>query len=267
MNVQIKGRLVRSTVLAALAAAFVSVPGTAAAPFPFPGGTYFAVGCGFSHRSNDDPIVYPEQPGRSHNHTFLGNRSTDAFSTPSFLIGGRTTCAIDEDASAYWVPTLYEGDRPIVPLVAVVYYIKRTFEDLAPVPAALKMVSGDAGATRRQAKAVVAWACGGIGSRPRFYTVPACSEDDALQLLIHFPNCWNGVSLDSPDHSRHMRYSIAGRCPDSHPVALPTIALALVYPSVGPGAVVSSGRLAGHADFMNGWDQPELARLVRQLNR
>jgi hypothetical protein len=265
--VELSGRVVRLFVLAVVAGALLVVPGTTAAPFPFPGGAYFAVGCSFSHRSNDDPIVYPEQPGRAHSHTFIGNRSTDAFSTPAFLLGGRTSCASEEDASAYWVPTLYEGDRAMVPLVAVVYYIKRTFKDLTALPAGLKMIAGDAAAVRRQAKSVVAWACGGIGSRPRLYTIPVCAQDDALQLLIHFPNCWNGVSLDSPDHKRHMRYSVAGQCPKSHPVAVPTIALALVYPAVGPGAIVSSGRLAVHADFMNGWDQAELTRLVRQLNR
>jgi Domain of unknown function (DUF1996) len=33
--------------------------------------------CPFSHTSTDDPIVYPGQPGRSHAHTFFGNRSFD----------------------------------------------------------------------------------------------------------------------------------------------------------------------------------------------
>src|SRR5438034_2889321 len=44
-------------------------------------GVNFVSGCRFSHRNTDDPIVFPGQPGKSHDHTFIGNDSTDAFST------------------------------------------------------------------------------------------------------------------------------------------------------------------------------------------
>ena len=44
-------------------------------------GVNFVSSCGFSHRGPDDPIVYPGQPGRSHDHSFVGNVSTNAFST------------------------------------------------------------------------------------------------------------------------------------------------------------------------------------------
>ena len=50
-----------------------------------PGGPYFVVSCSSTHRNNDDPIVFFNQPGKSHNHTFVGNRSTDADSTPASL--------------------------------------------------------------------------------------------------------------------------------------------------------------------------------------
>ena len=42
--------------------------------------------CGLSHRSKDDPIVYPRQPGAAHHHDFYGNRSTDAFSRYRTLV-------------------------------------------------------------------------------------------------------------------------------------------------------------------------------------
>ncbi|MEI6403953.1 MAG: hypothetical protein WCP59_17400, partial [Actinomycetota bacterium] len=41
----------------------------------------FVVECGFSHAGTDDPIVYPGQPGASHEHVFFGNTGTDAAST------------------------------------------------------------------------------------------------------------------------------------------------------------------------------------------
>ena len=41
----------------------------------------FVVECGYSHSAPDDPIVYPGQPGMSHEHDFFGNVTTDADST------------------------------------------------------------------------------------------------------------------------------------------------------------------------------------------
>ena len=38
----------------------------------------FTSNCGFSHSSNDDPIMHPGMPGMSHNHSFFGNVSTNA---------------------------------------------------------------------------------------------------------------------------------------------------------------------------------------------
>ncbi len=267
-------RLFSVIVLAAIGAALLAPPDRSAAPnlaaravaSGFPGGPYFALGCGFSHRNNDDPIVFPRQPGRSHNHTYIGNRSVDASSTPASLLGGATTCESDSDSSTYWVPTLYVGSQPILPMVGIVYYVRRTSMPAAPLPAGLKMVAGNADARRAQAKGIVAWSCGGVGGTPRYAAVPACSEDQLLQLQVHFPNCWNGKSVDSADHKRHMAYASGGRCPASHPVAVSTIALILLYPPASARAQVASGRFGAHADFINGWDQEELSKLVAGRN-
>ena len=250
-------------------AALAIAASTSAAPPPspndFPGGSYFAIVCGFSHRNNDDPIVYPGQPGRSHNHTFIGNRTVHAFTTASSLRGGETTCEQAADASAYWVPTLFVRNEPITPLAAVVYYIKQTVAPVQSFPAGLKMIAGNASARKAQSKRIVAWSCGGIGGKPRYTALPACTSNQALELRVHFPNCWNGKTLDSPDHVRHMAYSVQGRCPDSHPVPVPTLAVVLLYPP-SPGGVLASGRLGGHADFINGWEPDDLALLVAGLN-
>jgi hypothetical protein len=95
--------------------------------------------------------------------------------------------------------------------------------------------------------------------------LPQCRVDQALER-IHFANCWNGKTLDSPDHKRHMAYSVNGVCPQSHPVPLPTIALILVYDSVPKRARLASGKYGLHADFINGWDEEVLERLVSGLN-
>jgi hypothetical protein len=263
----------RLALLAALLGAATAGSVSAAAPRvaqqaaqSFPGGPYFVLVCGLSHRSNDDPILFPGQPGRSHNHTFIGNRSVDAFTTPATLRGGATTCELDADSSTYWAPTLFAGREAITPLVGLVYYSRRTSERVVAFPPDLKVVAGNQHAHKAQSKSIVFWTCGGLGDATRFAAVPACGQARALQLRVHFPSCWNGKTVDSPDHKRHLAYPSRGRCPASHPVAVPTLTLILLYPPVPKSAMVASGKFAAHADFMNGWDQDELERLVADLN-
>ena len=49
-------------------------------------------------------------------------------------------------------------------------------------------------------------------------------------------------------------------------MAVPTLIVVLLYPPVPKSARPASGKFAAHADFMNGWDQDELAGLVASLN-
>ena len=261
--------LVASAALLACAAIFDEPDGesgVARAVAAFPGGPNFVLECRFSHRNNDDPIVYPGRPGLSHNHTFLGNVATDAATTPFSLLGGKSSCDFDADSSAYWVPTLYLGRRAILPLEVFVYYVRRTSATVKPFPAGLTMIAGNAMAMRPEALKLAAWSCGEPGVGPFSATIPACAGNRILQLRITFPNCWDGARLDSSDHKRHMAYSSGGTCPASHPVALPTLVLVLLYPETPLSAQVASGRFGLHADFMNGWDQVMLASLVAGLN-
>lgn len=237
-----------------------------AAPIAFPGGPYYVIGCGFSHRNNDDPIAFPGQPGRSHNHTYLGNRTTSASTTPAMLRGSPSSCGDDGDDSAYWMPTVFVGSTPVPPLVGLAYYVKRTYEPIHLFPAGLKMIAGDSMATRPQPTRALWWSCGGIGGTGRFATLRACGGR-TVQLRVDFPNCWDGKNVDSPDHKSHMRYSSAGRCPASHPVPVPTITLIVLYQPLPASARPSSGRYAAHADFMNGWDPEVLGGQVAALNR
>jgi hypothetical protein len=234
-------------------------------PGSFPGGRYFNVTCGFSHRNNDDPIVFPGAPGKSHNHTYIGNRNVTASSTAPSLVGGSTSC--DEfDSSTYWVPTMFDGFEPQLPLGAIVYYTRHTTGPVVAPPPGLKMVAGNQNARKPQPRHIVSFSCGG-GAGKRFAAVVRCGEDSALVYNVRFPNCWNGESIDSPNHKRHMAYSSGGECPASHPVRLPTIDVVLLYQPTTKHARPSSGKFGAHADFMNGWDQDLLRRIVSGLNR
>jgi hypothetical protein len=230
----------------------------------FPGGRYFNVACGFSHRNNDDPILFPGQPGKSHNHTFIGNRDVDASTTPESLKDGDSSCG-ELDSSTYWVPTLYDRTEPVTPLAAVLYYTRHTTGAIAAIPSGMKMVAGNQSAKRPQPKGIVSWSCGGAGAK-RFQAVPACAETSGLVFTLRFQNCWNGKTTDSPDHKRHVAYSSGGSCPATHPVRMPTISLVLIYPPTSRFAQPASGKWGAHGDFMNGWDQSVLTRLVSGLN-
>jgi hypothetical protein len=276
-----------------LLAVVAALPASAASATKLHGNNFYA-NCRFSHTSNDDPIVYPGQPGRSHPHTFFGNRTTDAASTPGSLRGARTTCRPRADKAAYWVPTLYQDGREVRPAKGQFYYNLRSFERMRAFPAGLKMVAGDAHAHHPQSTRIVYWTCGGsagvrFGGRsstaPETCPVvrtsfksftrkcPTCPVvrrrfpariKTFVELHVNFPDCWDGKRLDSPDHHSHMAHSRGYVCPATHPVKVPLIRLLIRYPITdGRGLVLASGgQLTGHADFVNAWDQRVLERLV-----
>jgi hypothetical protein len=222
--------------------------------------------CRFSHRASDDPIVFPRRPEMSHDHTFVGNVSTDAFSTLRSLRAAGTSCQRSDDTAAYWAPTLLVKNEPVAPLEARIYYRRATLVRVRAFPPGLKMIAGDSHAMKPQSRSITFWDCGDRSGVAASSAVPTCpaGTSTSLRLHVHFPDCWDGKRLDSADHKSHMAYSSAGRCPATHPVAVPALALVLQYPVSGGRGVelASMGQFSGHADFMNAWEQPALERLV-----
>src|SRR4051812_35510580 len=141
-------------------------------------GVNFVSGCRFSHRNNDDPIVYPGQPGLSHDHTFIGNNSTNAFSTLDTLTPGATSsCRRIGDTAAYWVPTLIGADgKPILPRAATVYYRRRTLAPVQPFPQGFKLIAGNSKSTSAQGLMITSWNCGPIAEIRPQATIPACPD-------------------------------------------------------------------------------------------
>ena len=184
----------------------------------------FVVSCAYSHSAYDDPIVALGQPGLSHRHDFFGNRRTDAFSTPDSMLGQATSCERQLDTAAYWAPTLFDHGDPVSPLGLDAYYRPGPGIDpttVEPYPHGLMMISGDHTSTTPQSNAFVGWACGSQGD-PEVLP-PTCPADAPLRLKVVFPDCWDGVNLDSEDHTSHVAASVGGSCPDSHPVAVPQL--------------------------------------------
>jgi hypothetical protein len=235
---------------------------------PNDGEVNFVSTCRFSHRAPDDPIVFPGFPGLSHDHTFVGNTTTNANSTLATLQAGQTTCQRPGDTAAYWMPTLLVDGNPVNPLGATIYYRRRTMAKITAFPAGLEMIAGNSKATTAQDLQVTFWNCGvEAGIRPSS-SVPTCPDTGrgaGLRLHVNFPNCWDGKSLDSLDHKSHMAYSDRGTCPSTNPVAVPAISLIYRYPVLGGSNVTlsSGGQYSAHADFFNAWNAQALNRLVQ----
>jgi len=231
-------------------------------------GVNFVSACGFSHRAPDDPIVFPDRPGLSHDHTFVGNTTTNAASTVRSLRAGSTTCKRAGDIAAYWMPTLLLDGKPVEPRGATIYYRRKTLAAVRPFPQGLRMIAGSSKAMTPQNIHVTYWNCGAEVGTPPSADVPTCADTrrDALRLHVNFPNCWDGANLDSPDHQSHMAYSTRGRCPADHPVSVPAISVIFRYPIAGGAGVTlaSGGRYSAHADFFNTWKQPVLRSLTQR---
>ena len=276
-------RLVPLVLLVFAAAAIVATAISVAAPTARSGGggpgvgaggSAFAVQCNFSHRNTDDLIVFPAQAGRSHDHTYFGNKTTNASSTLESLRAARaTTCVVRGDTAAYWVPTLFSNGQPVAPRGATVYYRRRTTQRVQAFPQGFRMIAGTSTATAAQPLQVTSWNCRSFFMRTeQTSAIPVCATGGraVLNLHVNFPNCWDGTSLDSADHKSHLAYSVQGHCPATHPVAVPAISLIAHYTPVNPATaeLASRGQLSGHGDFVNAWDQQRLERLVdRYLNR
>lgn len=55
------------------------------------------------------------------------------------------------------------------------------------------------------------------------------------RVSVHFPSCWDGKNLDSPDHKSHVAYPASGTfesggpCPSTHPVKIPQIMYEVMF--------------------------------------
>jgi len=229
-------------------------------------GVNFIESCRFSHQAPDDPIVFPGKPGASHQHTFVGNRTTNASSSFGSLRSGPTTCMRRDDTAAYWVPTLYRGTTPTFPQGATIYYRRGTLAPVSTFPNNLRVIAGNAAATSPQGMRVTFWSCGLNSGVQRSETIPTCPETRGsfLRLHVRFPECWDGRRLDSADHASHMTYAVRNACPSTHPVEVPQITQIYRYPTQGGEgfSLASGGQFSAHADFVNAWKPGSLRKLV-----
>ncbi|MCU7725563.1 DUF1996 domain-containing protein [Actinoplanes sp. KI2] len=254
---------------------------------PVPAGTgdkpEFRADCTYSHRLADDPIVFPDMPGASHMHSFVGNKAVDADTTAQDLTKfTATSCKPALDHSAYWVPTLYDNatGKPVETTGFRVYYrsIRSNSTGVMPIPNGLRIIAGDAKKkvpTPRGAQGQFYCAFYGPGdldgiARSANGNWPICGKPATLHFMLQFPDCWDGKHLDSPNHKDHMAFGTDRGCPADHPVRVPALTFDIQYGVKGTpqGYYLSSDREGKSASSMHGdafvsWDVATMNRRTK----
>lgn len=199
------------------------------------------IGCKQSHTNNDDLIMFPGQPGASHQHVYVGARSNNAFSTVASMRASGTTCDDPRDLAGYWGPTFVAG-YPIHPSKGALFYY--TFNGTRGFPAGLRMIVRWSTPGNR-----ILFKCG-PGSNTETRTPPASCGSGMFVPVVTFPQWWNG-QLDSPDHLSHMSYSQTA----THNRRLPKLKVYWRI-AVPPGQPINSNVSSGnyqtfHLDFFS----------------
>ncbi|MET0422723.1 MAG: DUF1996 domain-containing protein, partial [Actinoplanes sp.] len=234
----------------------------------------FNASCTVSHSRTDDPIVFPNMPGASHMHSFMGNKSTDAATTTDTLLKNTgSSCQPLQDHSAYWIPTLYENGKAIEPHGVTVYYGSRLPDTTktVPFPQGFRMIVGDAKRQVDTPKGAPGqfWCAGAGGETGRSAdgNWPVCAKTAEITFQLTFPDCWDGVHLDSPDHKSHVGPADGqGKCSGKFPVAIPSLSFVIGYPTSGSsaGLKLSSGNASSmHGDAFFAWDNDALGHRVK----
>ena len=242
----------------------ITDPDRAVLPGPVPsgpGGGVFSVHCDYSHRADDDPIVNPGTAS-AHTHEFFGSELVTRDTTKaSQLRGGPTTCELLADTAGYWSPALRAPNGSLVAPQKVLAYYRALGGPVRAYPAGLKLVAGYATGQTPTVNDRFGWSCG--ETRPYHPSPQNCASKNVLHIV--FPNCWDGVNLDSPNHRSHMAYASNG-CPASHPVKVLKLSMHVQYHSVADGRgyeLVSTAHGQGpHADFFNAWLQDKFEELT-----
>ncbi|MFK8082148.1 MAG: DUF1996 domain-containing protein [Granulosicoccus sp.] len=263
---------------------------------------YFRVKCEVSHFAYDDPIVFPNQPGRAHLHMFFGNTNANAYSTfDSLLNSGTGTCnGQDLNRTAYWVPAMLDSQgNALIPDQVMVYYKNDNFllnnanELVSPFPDNLQMISGNGSSTTAQdqysgdwmAQPIISFSCGPAyrSNDRRQPLIPDCYGSDQLEMQIAFPQCVD-ESLGYQSDQSHISYSVNGyygsSCPDSHPTDISSIMYRIFfrpdqYGGELTGLHLSSdvkmdrilpGGTTAHADWFGAWHPDAMDMWIENCN-
>ncbi|KAF8169957.1 hypothetical protein K438DRAFT_1982857 [Mycena galopus ATCC 62051] len=258
-----------------------------------------------------DPIISPGVVPSQHVHTIHGASSERNYTYANLRASNCTSCEVKQDLSNYWFPKLYFRDpstklfEPVDNGGLLVYYQNRGNGDvsnggsgLKAFPPGFKMITGNP--TRRNktypvglgtqaelAERAVQWSClrytdGQTGYDDNGTGFPTTDCEAGFSARLHMPACWDGVNLDSPDHTSHTAFLSGldnGVCPNGFVYMMKlfyeiTWNVAEFSSRWNPATeawpfVYSTGDPTGfswHGDFQNGWDVTSLQNAINHCN-
>lgn len=199
-----------------------------------------------------DPLVNPGMIPSPHLHQIVGGNGFNITMDPAkdiSTVATCTTCTFAEDFSNYWTAVLYFQARngsfkrvPLLPNIGfeqanggmTIYYSPESKGSVTAFKPGFRMLVGNP-AARTKAEAdqyrQLTYTCLQSASTRTGETkdLPTKPCPAGIMANVRFPTCWDGKSLDSPDHMSHVAYPSSGTfetngpCPATHPVQIPQL--------------------------------------------
>ncbi|MBW5485195.1 DUF1996 domain-containing protein [Streptomyces bambusae] len=245
------------------------------------------------HFNPDNVIVAPGvSNGAHHMHDYVGNVSTDAFSTNDSLAAAGTTCSNGDRSTYYWpVLRLRDGRAErdakapgggkdgnvgtiLKPKQVTIDFQGSPVGQVTAMPRFLRVITGDAKAlTNGNGNANASWSCTGFEDRQLKDKYPLCPKGSDVVRTFRFQSCWDGRNIDSANHRTHVAFADRdGRCKKGFK-AVPQLVQRIVYgvPQGTRFAVDSFPEqlhkpVTDHGDFINVMPDNLMAEAVRCIN-
>ncbi|MFD3546583.1 DUF1996 domain-containing protein [Streptomyces sp. NPDC058655] len=256
----------------------------------------FSSSCGRNenkHFNPDNVIVAPGvSNGAHHMHDYVGNKTTDAFSTNDSLAASGTTCSNGDQSSYFWpVLRLRDGKTErdakapgggqdgnvgtiLQPKQVTISFKGSPVGQVKAMPRFLRIITGDAKAlTNGTANANASWSCTGFENRQLKDKYPICPKGSDVVRTFTFQSCWDGRNIDSANHRTHVAFpDKAGRCPQGFS-AIPQLVQRITY-GIAPGARFAVDSfpeqlhkpVTDHNDFINVMTDNLMSKAVGCIN-
>jgi hypothetical protein len=230
--------------------------------------------CVISHFSYDDPIIYPNEPGKAHLHMFWGSTALNAFTTSdSILKEGLGSCEGGADYKVgAWMPALYNSRGEVVlPEETYIYYKvfghpSMNYKMVREIPQGLSMLASSD--TRNfgsgQIRAEFAEK-DGRKSLAIAINFPSCVATDNGKIsgnpILSFRNMPGNLATQVNSHVAYPGFGNEVGCPTSHPYRFATPSFIVWFDAnqTGSQPYLSSDAVAGapplstlHGDYMFG---------------